>query len=238
MFFKPLRNLSIIDLAFFLQIFRKVEKTAFHMSIGTVSGKTYLSSTYVFFNICGTWAKSLRPIFSKILRRGCQNCILRVQRNSWRKTIFSEKSVIFIHYCTLGRKFLAFFLKNHRTGCENCILRILRNSLRKTIFSEKMCIFYSLSHIATKIFGLLSENFRRCCRDCFQLVHRENKKEKELFEFLYQFETLSKKLLAFFRQTFGGVVKTPLYVSIRTFCVNIFFRQNWNFQTFFGHWAN
>ena len=41
-------TLSKNFLALFLQIFRRVVKTAFHMSIGTVTGKTYFSRTYVF----------------------------------------------------------------------------------------------------------------------------------------------------------------------------------------------
>ena len=248
----------------FLACFRNflggVVKTAFHLSIRIVWGKTILWRTYLFSIILRHWAWFLWP-FMKIFLRGSENFILRVQRNSLRKNNYLKNVCIFFHFGTLSKLFLAFLTKYCRSW-ENCILRVQRNSLRKTMLSEKSVFyihyrtlrqrflaicrnnfggavktpfyvsrgtlwrkqFFSeknenlkyFSDIEPNSFGFSTEYFRRCCRNCFLLVHRDNKKENNCFELLYQFEWLSKNFLAFFGQTFGGVVETALYMSIRT----------------------
>ena len=137
----------------------------------------------------------------------------------------------------MSKNFCAFCRKIFGSAVETPLYVSIRTICRKYFSFDRIENFKYFSDIERNRFCLSSEYFRRCCRDCFQLVHGDNKKENKLFEFLYQFETLSQNFLALFRQTFGRVVKTAFYLSIRTVWGKTIFWRTYVLFILLGHWA-
>ena len=136
----------------------------------------------------------------------------------------------------MSKNFWAFCRKIFG-GAKTPLYVSIRTICRKHFSFDRIENFKYFSDNEPSRFGFSSENFRWCCRDCFQLVHRDNKKENKLFEFLYFFEALSKNFLALFRQTFGGVVKTAFYLSIRTVSGKTYFSRTYVSFNLCGAWA-
>ena len=65
----------------------------------------------------------------------CQNCLLRVRRNFWRRKNIGKKIVNF----GFERKFFGFCRIFFR-GCKDCLLRVHWNNLKEKKFTHKNCI--------------------------------------------------------------------------------------------------
>ena len=111
------------------------------------------------------WERRLFWNLAKKCWQGCQNCILRAQRNILRKnSFFFQKKIILFHlFRTLSQIFLNVDEKNS-AGLSSSILRVLSNILRKYIFSEKLITFI--------ISGLLAKTFRQDNQNSISSVQR------------------------------------------------------------------
>ena len=69
------------------------------------------------------------------IRRGCQNCILGVQRIRLKKTFFFEVFILFYFVFDIDQKLLGLLSKCFRRACQNCILSVHCSILKN--FSSK-----------------------------------------------------------------------------------------------------
>ena len=108
------------------------------------------------------------------LQRGCQNCIIRVQANSLRKSFAFLKRCILYRSRTLTKKlppifefFSAQLSKLYSTCLDDYFER--RNAYLETEFTS------SFSDIERKFFSLLPEFFGLSCQNCILSVQRKIK---------------------------------------------------------------
>ena len=107
----------------------------------------------------------------KVFQHGCQNCILRVHRNSSMKNIFfSDKNVHFFislgHWAKLFHPYGSFFgvlAIFFRQGCQNCVVLVLENSCRAIFVSKIFFIVFGLWEIKLRhLSKLFSRGFQNC----------------------------------------------------------------------------
>ena len=82
----------------------EVVKTAFYVSLRTFS-ETILSCKHFLLNVFQNWV----GILMKFLRRGCQNCIIRVQANNFRKSFGFWKKCNSLSFSDIDREAPAHF---------------------------------------------------------------------------------------------------------------------------------
>ena len=159
--------------------------------------------------------------------RGCQYCILCVQNNKSRKTVFCLGMNKFSETPTMMEDIAALFWNLFRWALKNFMLQFQRNILRKRFspknhvldllrtlgrkFSPKNHVFDLLRTLGRKYFTFLDELFRRGYQNCILRVWRINLKnfvEKLIFHSFILFRILSENVLAFHRKTFSGKIKT------------------------------
>ena len=137
------------------------------------------------------------------LQRGCQNCIIRVQANSLRKSFAFLKRCILYRSRTLTKKlppifefFSAQLSKLYSTCLDDYFER--RNAYLETEFTS------SFSDIERKFFSLLPEFFGLSCQNCILSAQRKIKgktvfRKKCTFSAIVEIET---KFSAFLSELF------------------------------------
>ena len=108
------RTLSETFSTFYRKVFVGFVKTATYMSLQLFGGRTGACKTFfvIFFRY---WAKT-SDLFSRSFRRVCQNCILHVFKNNWRKHTFSVKILNFSINLGLGAKKFRPFVEKFSSG--------------------------------------------------------------------------------------------------------------------------
>ena len=179
---------------------------------------------------------------SKDFPQDCQNWLLRVHRNPWKKNNFLKKLLVFLSFWEISEKNSAFWQKKWQV-CENCFRRVygiilssffdnkIRYSLpfshteqtfsafSRLFFSrvvrKNYLIFFNSGHWAKK-FGPFVEKSSKAANTAFNMFTgtvSKNCLEKKL-EFLLFSRTLSEKSSAVYQSLSDEVVKCVFYVSI------------------------
>ena len=109
---------------------------------------------------------------------GCQNCILRLQRNDSRKNwCWGKKVTVFITF-EIYSKYVRRFCEKVRHGCQNCISRlqmIIPRKKNKSLEYPIILIFFR--EIGRPIHGVWWGSFRHGCQNCFLHVRKTNSKK-------------------------------------------------------------
>ena len=148
--------------------------------------------------ISGHWPKNFLFLSKKLSQR-CQNCILRVYRNSLNE-IFPWKKVFSFFYILFGQwaKKLAFYQLFYE-GFSKSVFYISMGAIRRKIFS---IILFRLSNlfrtITGKKFGLPSSFFRQGWKNCILCLNRYNLRkafrQKKLFSVTFGQRTKTFRL--------------------------------------------
>ena len=161
--------------------------------------------------------QKLFGILSKNYQLGCQNCILRVPKNSLSWVIFAKVLEFCLSLSDFRTKKSCFLAKKVRQGCQRAILHVYGTHSRRRFPLE---IFVSLSEIDRKFPHFCRKIFVRFVRTGFYLSQESwwgGNKFKEKFLESFFVRTSIEKFPAFCRKIFHRVVKTAFYVSIATF---------------------
>ena len=194
LFFKIIWNLRGKFLVFRQKFFDGVVKTAFHVSIGTFCGKISLAKSS-FFLTFGHWLKNFLPVV-KIHRQGCQEWLLRVRKNSFRK----DSTEIFFRnsFWTISKKFSAFcqkFIGRVKTAWRYTSLVVIIKSL--TFPCNRLQSLQLKETIKAGVpFVQLQQHY---AYSSFPETHNKSKAQK----LLVIFENIAKKLIIFQTQIIG-----------------------------------
>ena len=173
--------------------------------------------------------QNLFGILSRIYQLGCQNCILRVPKNSLSWKNFAKVVEFYLSLSDFRTKKSCFLVKKVRQGCQKAILHVYGTHSRRRFPLE---FFLSHSEIDRKIPAFCRKIFVRFVRTGFYLSQEAwwgGNKFKEKFLVIFFVQTSIENLPAFCRKFFHRIVKTAFYVSIATF---------WNFSILvFRCWA-
>ena len=114
---------------FVRKFFDWVVRTAFHLAIGFFWEVSSLRFPLSFSDIEPKFFR----IFWIVYELGCQNCILRVHKNSLSWIGFAKVVDFCLHFRTFRQKKIAFWQKNNAV-CQKCILTVHWNNLRGGFF--------------------------------------------------------------------------------------------------------
>ena len=111
------------------------------------------------------------------------------------------------------------------------------------MFFWKIFSSLSFSGFEQKIFGHLLGKFWRSSQDCLLSVGTNNWTKNSLFVKVYTWYSFlrywANNVFPFCLKIFRGILKTPYYVSKRTFLrIETFFLEKKSFVIIFGHWTN
>ena len=129
-------------------------------------------------------------IFSKIFRQGCQNCLLRLNRETNRTIIFSGKVLFSYRFLPMSKKFPAFC---HEFP-EGVVKKDFQNSIGS--FWQKILFFFrkkTLLMFADKYwkkFGFCSKNVQHGYQDCSLRVLKTLL--REIYLVLWSFNSFKK----------------------------------------------
>ena len=169
----------------------------------------------VFFQFFG---KKFWDFAQKFSYQFCQNCILRVQRNSLRKKFLSNRFYILIYFQT-QRKHFRVLAKICQQGCQDCVRPTCpKNPLFINSF-EKITSFFSFSG---KKMGLATKIFQQGCQNNMLRVQSNTVRKIGFCEKIicfWLFWTLSKSFSNFEHIFSDKVVKTTLCLSGGTFWI-------------------
>ena len=152
--------------------------------------------------------QNLFGILSRIYQLGCQNCILRVPKNSLIWIIFAKVLEFCLSLSDFRTKKSCFLAKKVRQGCQKAILHVYRTRSRRWFSLE---FFLSLSKLDRKIPAFCQKIFVRFVRTGF-FVSQEawwggNKFKEKLLVILFVRISI-EKFSACCRKFFHRVVKT------------------------------
>ena len=102
-----------------------------------------------FFFVSGPWAIKYRPFIQKI-REGCQNCVLRVQKDLWRENVLSSENYFIEHLLALHKNFWLHD-KNFWQRCQICIVSVYRISFRRNLYSDTLFFFFHFWTLSWRI---------------------------------------------------------------------------------------
>ena len=174
-----------------------VLKTAFFKSGETFIGRRIFLNKYKF--------SIFLALFVEIFWQCYRNCILRVQRKVFRINVFWDNYI-----CVNTLELLA---ENFWQGCGNCYQRVQMHVLNKSVFSKAFEFFKKKLWKFGDWFSITSSKMLSFCPE-EPFVKKVSHWKKYNFNF---FRTSSKKYVNFCREVFDRIVKTPLYVSRKTF---------------------
>ena len=148
---------------------------------------------------------------------GCQNCILRLQRNDSRKNwCWGKKVTVFITF-EIYSKYVRRFCEKVRHGCQNCISRLQMIIPRKKNKSLEYPIILTFLRnrasnsrsLVRKLQARLSKLLSTCTKDQFEKKFDVGEKCL-LFLSLLNF---NQNMFGFLRKSFCTVVKTAFHVN-------------------------
>ena len=142
------------------------------------------------FDFSPSFLEIEQKIFDILLityRRGCKNCILRVQKNTLISMTFAKNSYNFVyHFRTFRQKNLAFWQKNIAMFVKKCILTVHWNNLRRGFLWKP---FSGIFRARAKFFGFFSINFVLGCQNCVLRAQRNTL--KDFPEWISSFQSFS-----------------------------------------------
>ena len=162
----------------------------------------------------------------RFFRRGCWNCILRVQGNILTENSFISK--FFFHFWTLS-DFFDQFLQKKSPSCPNWIFSFNGN-FRVKVFCKTYKLF---------LFEYRAKNFRLAVRKksagllcCFLRLHGDFLKKKFLKSFCIFCGPFFRSIPVIEQEKFGRPVKTAFIVSIKSIWKKLFQKTNESFHHF------
>ena len=146
---------------FVRKFFDWVVRTAFHLAKGLFWEEvSSLSFPLTFSDI----EQKIFGILSNVYQLGCQNCILRVQKNSLSWISFAKVVEFCLSISDFQTKKSCFLAEKYRHVCQKCILTVRWNNLRGGfLWKSFLAIFRDL---AKRNFSFSSNKFLRGCQNC------------------------------------------------------------------------
>ena len=143
------------------KFFDWVVRSAFHLAIGLFWEEVSSLSFPLSFS-------DTEPKFFGILwvvyQLGCQNCILRVQKNSLSWISFAKVVEFCLSISPFQTKKSCFLAEKYRHVCQKCILTVRWNNLRGGFLWKSFLAI--LRDLAKRNFGFSSNKFLRGCQNC------------------------------------------------------------------------